>query len=61
MPHDYELHEDMSEGAGCDRYVPKLGILQHLNPALAIGEIKMLLTGHKHKPAAIVEPKAATA
>jgi len=40
----------------CTKTCPK-----HLNPALAIGEIKMLLTGHKQKPAPAVEPKAATA
>jgi len=35
----------------CTKACPK-----HLNPAKAIGEIKMMLTGHKEKPAAIPEP-----
>jgi hypothetical protein len=57
MSHNTQLHKNVSEGAVL--HSPTLSesfIFQHLNPAKAIGEIKMLLTGMSKKPPAVAEP-----
>jgi len=60
MPHHPQLHQDLSEGRESSSPIQQdnislgelpLSLLQHLNPAKAIGEIKKLLTGISEKPA----------